>query len=217
MDQRQRTGDPFEAIRTSLDGRQTTIWTTLPGIIQSFDPIKMTCVVQPSIQGRNTDTKLVTKFVNMPLCLDCPVVFPSGGGVTLTFPVKKGDECLLHFSARGIDYVWQQGGLQPPAEARMHDLSDGFALVGWRSQPRVLANISTTHAQLRNDAGDTFVDLDPTGQTVKIQATTATTMTLSPAGIDFHGGHVKHDGVNIGKDHIHGGVTSGSSNTAIPH
>lgn len=174
MDQRERTGDPNEGVRAALDGRQTTIWTAMPGIIQSFDAVNMTCVVQPTVQGRNTTPKGVTSLVNMPLCLDCPVVFPGGGGVTLTFPVAAGNECLLIFASRGIDYWWQNGGIQPPAEARMHDLSDGFALVGVRSQPRKLAGVSTSHAQLRSDDGNTYVDLDPTGSAVKIKAATIT-------------------------------------------
>lgn len=203
----------------ALDGRQTTIWTALPGIIESFDAAKMTCVVQPAIQGRNTTKDGVASFVNMPLLLDCPVVFPGGGGVTLTFPVKKGDEALVVLASRCIDGWWQLGGVQPQLEARMHDLSDGFALVGVRSQPRKLSGVSTAHAQLRSDDGEAFVDLDPTGHVVKIQATTATTATFSPSGIALHSpaGALTHNGVNVGDTHVHGGVTAGAANTLVPH
>jgi hypothetical protein len=217
MDQRERAGDPYEAMRAAMDGRQTTIWTALPGIVQSFDATKMTCVIQPAIQGRVTSPKGLASFVNLPLLLDCPVVFPGGGGVTLTFAIKKGDEALVVFASRGIDYWWQQGGIQPPAEIRMHDLSDGFALVGVRSQPRNLSNISTTHAQLRSTDGLAFVDLDPTGHVVKIQATTATTATFSPSGIALVSPTLTHNGVNIGDTHVHGGVQGGASNTLVPH
>lgn len=203
----------------ALDGRQTTVWTALPGVIVSFDAVKQTCVVQPAIQGRNTTKDGVASFVDMPLCLDCPVVFPGGGGVTLTFPVTKGNECLLVFSSRCIDGWWQNGGVQPPLEIRMHDLSDGFALVGVRSQPRKLSGVSTSHAQLRSDDGEAFVDLDPTGHVVKIQATTATTATFSPSGIALHSpaGTLTHNGVNVGDTHVHGGVTTGGGNTLVPH
>ena len=45
----------------------------------------------------------------------------------------------------------------------MHDLSDGFAVVGFRSKPRVLSNVSTTAAQLRTDDGSTFVEINASG------------------------------------------------------
>ena len=64
-----------------------------------------------------------------------PVVFPGGGGFALTFPVAAGDECLVVFASRCIDAWWQSGGVGEPMEPRMHDLSDGFALIGVRSQP----------------------------------------------------------------------------------
>lgn len=173
MDIRERSGDLFEALRTQLDGRQVAIWTALPGIIQSFDPGEPggegpTCVVQPAIQGRVTSVdpgtgQATTKFVNLPQLLDCPVQFPAGGGCSLTFPVQKGDECLVVFASRCIDAWWAQGGVQPPMEARMHDLSDGFVLLGFRSNPRALANISTTTTQLRSDDGSTFVEVNPLG------------------------------------------------------
>lgn len=171
MDIRERAGDPFEALRVALDGRQVTIWTALPGIIESFNPTQMTCVVQPSIQGRVRDvTTGVISLVNLPTLLDCPVQFPGGGGVTTTFPVKQGDECLVVFSSRCIDAWWYLGGVQPPLEARMHDLSDGFVLLGFRSKPRVLPNISTTSAQMRSDDGVATVDLNPTSHVVTVTA-----------------------------------------------
>ncbi|MFW8450019.1 Gp138 family membrane-puncturing spike protein, partial [Klebsiella pneumoniae] len=64
--------------------------------------------------------------VNLPLLVDVPVVFPRGGGCTLTFPVKPGDECLVIFADRCIDFWWQSGGIQEPVDERMHDLSDAF-------------------------------------------------------------------------------------------
>lgn len=170
MDPRERANDFEEGLRAALDGRQVGIWTALPGIIESFDADAMTAKVQPAIQGRQSTPDGASSFVNMPLLLDCPVVFPSGGGVILTFPVKQGDECLVVFSSRCIDAWWEQGGVQPPMEARMHDLSDGFVLVGPRSQPQKIAGLSTSNAQLRSDGGETFIELDPEGQAVQVTA-----------------------------------------------
>lgn len=164
MDQRERHNDVLAAIRVSQHGHQSRIWTSIPGIIESFDPEAMTAVVQPAIQMTIRDEKGNTSPGDRPLLLDCPAQFPSGGGCTLTFPVAKGDECLVVFSSRCIDAWWQSGGVQKQAEPRMHDLSDGFVLLGFRSQPRVIGAISTTSAQLRSDDGATFVEVSPDGQ-----------------------------------------------------
>ncbi len=39
----------------------------------------------------------------------------------------------------------------------MHDISDGFAIPGPKSQPNVLSGISSTDIQIRNKAGTTFL------------------------------------------------------------
>lgn len=160
IDRRERQDDSVETQRVALDGRQAEIWTALPGIIQSFDAQAMTVVVQPAVMGQVTDQAGKTSSTTMPLLPDVPVVFPGGGGFTLTFPVKTGDECLVVFASRCIDAWWQNGGVGVPMEPRMHDLSDGFALVGVRSQARKFP-VNSTNVQLRSDDGATFIEMTP--------------------------------------------------------
>lgn len=142
----------------------------MPGAIQSFDPGTQTCSVLPAIKEpiRTQAGDIIS--AQLPLLVDCPVYFPSGGNCTLTFPVKRGDECLVVFASRCIDSWWQSGGVQEQAELRMHDLSDGFVYVGVSSKPNVTPNISTTTAQFRSLDGSTYVELDPAAQKVNIVA-----------------------------------------------
>lgn len=146
----------LEAHRNAIFG---SLRVALPGIIQSFDPKAVTCTVQPAIFGQRLDGDNTLISEELPPLLDVPVVFPRGGGCTLTFPVKPGDECLLVFSDRCIDFWWQNGGVQEPVDPRQHDLSDAFAIVGPQSQAHKIANISTTAAQLRTDDGAAFVEV----------------------------------------------------------
>ncbi|WP_368753716.1 Gp138 family membrane-puncturing spike protein [Klebsiella pneumoniae] len=132
---------------------------SIPGIIQSFDPDAVTAVVQPAIKGAEKDESGAEVSVNLPLLVDVPVVFPRGGGCTLTFPVKAGDECLVIFADRCIDFWWQSGGIQEPVDERMHDLSDAFCIVGPQSQAKKIGGISTTAAQLRTDDGSAFIEV----------------------------------------------------------
>ena len=116
-----------------LDSRLLELHTALPGIIQSVDPATMTAVVQPAIMR-------VTKPgpVALPLCVDVPLFYLGGGPFVLSFPITSGDECLLIFAERTIDGWFQNGSIQPPTEYRFHDLSDGFAFVGFRSKARAV-------------------------------------------------------------------------------
>lgn len=144
----------------------TQVRVALPGIIQSFDPEAVTCTVLPAVQGI-MPTQSGTDSTDIPLLVDVPVVFPRGGGCTLTFPVNAGDECLLIFSDRCIDFWWQSGGIQEPVDGRQHDLNDAFAIVGPQSQAQKISSISTSAAQLRTDDGAAFIEV-ATGHNITV-------------------------------------------------
>jgi hypothetical protein len=172
MDRRERSATQEEALRAASDALRGSLWTGMPGIIQSFNPAAMTCEVQPAIMGRIRQPDGTIRYVNMPLLVDVPVYFPAGGSVVLTMPVAPGDECFVAFADRCIDAWWQQGGIQPPMELRMHDLSDGFAFVGVFSQPRVIENVNDTVAQLRTADGTVALSVDPVNGIARVSAPT---------------------------------------------
>lgn len=176
----ERIQDPNLQQEKHWTGRQARVWTALPGIIASFDPVAMTCEVQPAIQGKQVLEDGTVQTVNLPLLLDCPVIFPHGGGVSLTFPIKSGDECLVVFSSRAIDFWWQLGGVQPPAEPRMHDLSDGFVIPGPWSQATKISNVSTEAVELRSDDREAWISIHPT--THEIHVETSGDLTASVRG-----------------------------------
>jgi phage baseplate assembly protein gpV len=239
MDRRERTADTEEMLRMFFDAQQTGIWTAIPAIVQSFNSTAMTCEVQPTITGLMQKPDGSYFDVRMPLLLDCPVFFPSGGGVTLTFPIKPGDECLVIFSSRCIDSWWQLGGIQGQAEYRMHDISDGFVFAGVRSQPRAF-DVDTTAAQLRSDDGQAFIELNPTTHNIhaetpanvtvnaggNIAATAGGSATVTAPTINLVGnvnitGNLNIGGTTIGNGinlntHVHVGVQPGGGNTGLP-
>jgi hypothetical protein len=100
---------------------------------------------------------------------------------------------------------------------------------GPRSQPRKLAGVSTTHAQLRSDDGLAYVDLDPAGHVVKIKApggivldgdVRITGVTTADQDVNITGTATATTDVVGGgkhlKTHIHSGVTPGGGNTGAP-
>ena len=127
MDRRELLNDERTAIQLMIDGTLNSIWTAVPAIIQSVDLTKMTVNCQPTIKVKTQLPDQSYVYVNLPLLLDVPVVFPNGGGFILTFPLAIGDEVLVVFSNQCIDAWWESGELSIPAEARSFDLSDGMA------------------------------------------------------------------------------------------
>ncbi len=202
----------------AMEGQQSQMWTALPGIIQSFDVTTMTCEVQPAIQAQITNAETQARsWVNLPKLVDCPIQFPAGHNTTITFPIAQGDECLIVFASRCIDTWFQSGGYNnQQAIMRMHDLSDGFILLGFRSLPRVLTNISTTDIQIRSDDGNSFIALNPSTHTVTITA--AAININGPVNIQGNvttTGTLQNNGVNVGSTHVHTDPQGG--NTGVPH
>lgn len=208
LDRRERSGELIEGILTAQEGHQSSIWTALPGIIQSFDATKKTCVVQPALKALVSQSDGTEEWVTLPLLVDCPVQFPGAGGFTLTFPIQLGDECLVVFAARCIDAWWQSGGIQQQAEMRMHDLSDGYCIPGISSLPRVTPTISTTETHLRNSDGTRKVRI--TNTDVELIAGTGS-VKVTDNRIDITGVLWINGERYI--DHKHTGVTPGGSLT----
>ncbi|WP_223886978.1 Gp138 family membrane-puncturing spike protein [Phytobacter diazotrophicus] len=148
----------------------------LPGTVVSFDAESVTAVIQPAIKGYEPDANGYQVSISMPQLVDVPVSFPRGGGVTLTFPVKPGDECELIFNDRCIDFWWQSGGEQEPVHPRQHHIGDAIAFLGPMSQAKKISGISTDAAQLRTDDGSTYFELNPATKKIKI---------VAPGGLDI--------------------------------
>ena len=103
------------------------------------------CVQIGTIQSYARATNMASVSVNFkrkladgtlsdyPVLADCPVFNPSGGGACLTFPIAKGDQCLILFNDRNIDNWYLKGEVKEPATSRCHDIADGIVLVGIRN------------------------------------------------------------------------------------
>lgn len=233
MLRQERYEDENEMLLLTLQGWQSGIWTAIPGILEYFNKDEMTCVVQPAIKGVFRQKDGTEKIVTMPQCLDVPVQFIGGGfdsGFVLTFPMKKGDEGLIVFASRCFDAWWQNGGVQPQAEIRMHDLSDGFFIPGFRNKTRKIENFNETDAELRNEAGDVRVIIRTEELELKIKDDTSVLMKdkeihlkAGSSVIDMTDSEINIDGDTViikgipFETHKHGGVQAGGANTGNPH
>lgn len=218
MRRTERLNDIEESLRLALEAERAGIWTALPAIVVAANLAAQTVSAQPTIQGTITGPDGVARNVNLPLLVDVPIVWPRAGGFALTFPVAAGDEVLIVFASRCIDSWWQSGGIGAPAEVRMHDLSDGFAILAPTSQPKRLGGVSSSNVQLRDSAGSTFVEITPSGA---VNIVAATSINLTAPSIKFHGevqqdgGALVSNGITYGT-HKHTGVQAGGDTSGGP-
>lgn len=156
--------DLSQVIKSHIDNLETQLFTSLPAIIQSFDPETQTATVRP------VGLEAYTDGISQPFPdnFKVPVIFPSAGGGSLTFPVKKGDEVLVTFSARNYDNWWDTSDPQVLASSqRFHDYNDAVIHLGLKSKSNsVKAN--TEDVELKFN--DNVIRLKSDG-TVQVEST----------------------------------------------
>lgn len=176
----------------------------MPGRVLSFDPDSQTVSVQPEIQQLLADGS----GEDLPPLSDVPAYCMRGGAFVVTMPIKEGDRCLVIFGDRSIDEWLESGAHAPPADYRQHDLSDGFALVGYSPRPQAIPDYNPDAAELRNLDGTQYVRLAPDGSIKNATAGGSTVLSAAgafvinaPAGITLNG-----------NTHLVGDMTSAAGN-----
>lgn len=125
------------------------------GTIQSFNSTEQT--VQVTINYKQTyfefveNTKQYVPVQNdYPILLDCPVIVIGGGAARITFPISKGDQCLLLFNDRDISN-WFQGSLSSPnATPNLHSFNDCIALIGPNNLSTLISDYDAVRALITN-------------------------------------------------------------------
>lgn len=150
------------------------------GQIQEFNPdnqtAKITINYQKTFFIQNTNTGVFEPVLKeYPILVDCPVVIMSGGTANLTFPIAKGDNCILLFNDRDIDNWFQAGNTTlANATARLHSFSDAIALVGLKALNQSIESYDTERARLQN--GQAYVGVGTEKIKVANDSTTLNTL-----------------------------------------
>jgi hypothetical protein len=170
----------------------------MPGVIRSFDADTQTATVQPSLKLKVNVGEGVS-YLDLPVIQNVPVVLPFAqtAGLLLTLPIKPGDECMLVFSDRAIDFFVQSGGMQQTdtsasadtTSPRGHNLTDAMCIPGIISNPQAVPKYSTTNIEMRDRERKHFISLGPDGITISDSVATwnmaGGKVTLNaPAGIE---------------------------------
>lgn len=145
--------------------------------IQSFDSVKQT--VTATVNYKKTFFELnpqnngyISKLVSYPLIADCPVITLGGGPARITFPIAKGDQCLLLFNDRDLDNWFSGSTTSANQTPRLHAFSDAIALIGPNNLNTVIQNYDAVRALITN--GTAKVGINP--QTNKVTITNGTSL-----------------------------------------
>lgn len=138
--------DEDDLIDISIAYELGFVRTITPGIVQSYDAKTQTAKVQPVIRdSRTVDEEII--YERLPPVANAPVMFPSGGGFAMAWPLQKGDRVLLLVCDRSIDeWSGADGEDITPRDPREHDLTDAVVYPGTRPKARPLSVVATSDA-----------------------------------------------------------------------
>ncbi len=149
----------LEAIRA----RMVETHTALPGVIESFNEQDQTAKIRIPLQRDLRDSEGNETTKAWPILPAVPVWMPHAGGFHVTLPVEPGDGCLVLFLERDVSRWYENSLEQSPETRRLHDISDGVALVGLNSRSQRIGSYNAQDLEISNDAGTQSVVLRANG------------------------------------------------------
>lgn len=171
-----------DVIRQGVKSAVVNLHTSLPGRIISFDPVLQTATVALGVKrvfiNRGVELDVLTA-VDLPPIVDVPVIFPRGGGFSLTFPVMPDDECLVTFCERSIDRWHQSGNAEDPTSRRFHALTDAVCMVGLSSIPNKVPDFNATQLEIKSNNGNGVINVSDDGT---IDLTSAADVNINTEG-----------------------------------
>jgi len=219
----------IELLNIIMANRVADMHICMPGKIVKYDYKNQRAKVQPALNQAYNDGEVVI----LPIIHNVPVIHPSSGGASITFPVNIGDTVLLVFSERSLEEWLNVGGEVSPDDPRQNDLTDAIAHLGLnpfsvassaenntdllikydgskiKLKPSGVIDINATEANITANNVNITGDVDVTGD-VTISGK------LTAENVEATSGLVGQTALIGGKDfatHTHPGVTSGTGTT----
>lgn len=173
--------------------------TAVPATIKSYDPATGLASVQPVAKFKKPNGETM----DYPSVSGVPVVFPQSENVTIAFPIKAGDGCLLVFGEKSLDY-WLYG--KETDTELSFDLSNAVAIPSLKN---------TGSPAMQKACSENAVVLQSGGTTLTVKSgEVVINGNLTVNGKIDSTGDVTGSGISLAK-HTHTGDSGGSTST--PH
>jgi hypothetical protein len=154
-----------EIIRKALEARLADVWTALPGRVETYDAVTRTADISPVVRRPITTTEDDTIHEDLPVIPNVPILFPCGGGASITWPLLKGDHVQLLIQTLSPAQWRESGETSDPGDLRLHSLGNAYAIPGMSRDSVALPGsdfpaMVLEHAEIRLGVGATdFVAL----------------------------------------------------------
>ena len=116
-----------QSIRFAIRQSLKDMYTCMPGIVESYDAETRRAVVKGALKVVTTKKEEIEREA----IHNVPVMFPSGGGFTMAFPLERGDPVLLLYSQRGLANWKKTLGVAAPDTIGFFSEKDAFAIPGF--------------------------------------------------------------------------------------
>lgn len=196
-------------LKTAVNKAIQALDVMLPVEVVSYDRATNRATVKHLVQMTGSDGERVSR-ANV---ASVRVQQFGNGAFNISLPIKPGDKGWIMAADRDIS-AFQQG-LQEgaPNTSRMHSFQDGLFIPDAMSNGNAPAGQGDRVVIGSNDGGS-FLAFDGSGFYFTVGGTE---FKLTAAGFEQTGGAMKHDGVNVGSTHTHGGIEPGGGNTNVPN
>lgn len=145
---------PETVIERTIMRMLARVRVALPGVIESYDATRCEASVQVQLLEPDRDELGNTCTRRLPLVPHAPVYFPGGGTARDTWPVQRGDSCLVICCSSSIARWLVAGGeVDPGIDQPHHQLSDAVVYVGLAD----FGHARAAHASARVIEADTIL------------------------------------------------------------
>jgi len=214
--------NPSEAFGTLLkDFARQRLYTAIPAVVEAVNDFgkDQTVDVRPVITRVYDDG-----VIQQPgIVAGVPVVYPSGGGGMLSFPIERGDTVLVVYSMRSIDdWLESSGGAitQIPTTNRHHNPTDAIAIPGLYTKKSNLSpntkdvelKFNNLSFRLEKSSGDMV--LENPSHSLKLKAD-GSVLHSSGAQITAEGDFITATGVSLNL-HVHAQANDSDNNVQVP-
>ena len=142
--------------RKAAEGKHTA----MPGEITEYDPAKGMAIVQPKAKFKKPNGETM----DFPAISGVPVIFPQSEKVSITWPIKPGDCCLLICCESALDY-WMYG--QETDTVLKFDLSNAIAIPGLSPEGNEAMQTACDENAIVISNGDTVMKISEDGVTIE--------------------------------------------------
>ena len=210
--------------------RAFQINTSIPAIIDEFDPLTQRVAATPAIRAKFVNSANEVSYIDYPKITNIPLAITKSAGLKITYPIEIGQNCTLIFSQRSIDNFIIEGGIQDPfdgpnpkkTQIRCMDLTDAMCFPGVITSKETIEDYATDAIEIRSADNTTKVsvkenslkllqgnasmeltgdNINMTAATINITGTTAVNIESPSTTIDE----------KTFLEHVHSGVEAGDS------